>query len=113
MRALVLDDGRLDYRTDVATPQPGADEVVVRVTTAGVCATDLALARGSAIMPATGTPEPGGLTWYQVMDLLHRTAAGRKICGFDVVELAPIPGMHGPDFTAAKLVYHLMGLAVG
>ena len=67
----------------------------------------------AAIMPATGTPEPGGLTWYQVMDLLHRTAAGRKICGFDVVELAPIPGMHGPDFTAAKLVYHLMGLAVG
>jgi agmatinase len=66
----------------------------------------------AAVMPATGTPEPGGLTWYQVMNLLQLSAAGRKICGFDVVELAPIPGMHGPDFTAAKLVYQLIGLAV-
>jgi agmatinase len=66
----------------------------------------------AAVMPATGTPEPGGLTWYQVIDLLGKVAAGRRICGFDVVELAPIPGMHGPNFTAAKLVYQLIGLAV-
>ena len=66
----------------------------------------------ASIMPATGTPEPGGLTWYQVMDLLHKVAAQRTICGFDVVELAPIPMMHAPDFTAAKLVYKLIGLAV-
>ena len=65
----------------------------------------------ASIMPATGTPEPGGLTWYQVMDLLHKVAAQRTICGFDVVELAPIPTMHAPDFTAAKLVYKLIGLA--
>jgi agmatinase len=63
-------------------------------------------------MPATGTPEPGGLTWYQVMDLLHKISDKRSVCGFDVVELAPIPGMHAPDFTAAKLVYKLIGLAV-
>jgi agmatinase len=66
----------------------------------------------AAIMPATGTPEPGGLTWYQVMDLLHRVCANRTVCGFDVVELAPIPTMHAPDFTAAKLVYKLIGLAL-
>jgi len=66
----------------------------------------------ASIMPATGTPEPGGLTWYQVMDLLHKVAAKRSVCGFDVVELAPIPAMHAPDFTAAKLVYALIGLAV-
>ncbi len=66
----------------------------------------------ASIMPATGTPEPGGLTWYQVMDLLAKVAAGRTVCGCDVVELAPIAGMHGPDFTAAKLVYKLIGLAV-
>ncbi len=66
----------------------------------------------ASIMPATGTPEPGGLTWYQVMDLLHRITASKKVCGFDVVELAPIPAMHAPDFTVAKLVYKLMGLAV-
>jgi agmatinase len=66
----------------------------------------------TSIMPATGTPEPGGLTWYQVMDLLHKTVVNRKICGFDVVELAPIAGMVAPDFTAAKLVYTLIGLAI-
>ena len=60
----------------------------------------------ASVMPATGTPEPGGLTWYQVLDLLHRVAAA-------IVELAPIPGLHACDFTAAKLVYKLMGLAVG
>ena len=66
----------------------------------------------ASVMPATGTPEPGGLTWYQVMDLLYKVAAKRMICGFDVVELAPIKGMHAPDFTVAKLVYKLIGLAV-
>jgi N1-aminopropylagmatine ureohydrolase len=66
----------------------------------------------ASIMPATGTPEPGGLHWYQVMELLHKVAATRKICGFDVVELAPISGMPAPDFTVAKLVYKLIGLAV-
>jgi agmatinase len=66
----------------------------------------------ASIMPATGTPEPGGLNWYQVMDLLHKVSATRTVCGFDVVELAPISIMHAPDFTAAKLVYTLIGLAV-
>jgi agmatinase len=61
-------------------------------------------------MPATGTPEPGGLTWYQVVDALKRIVSGRKICGADVVELAPITGMHAADFTAAKLVYTLIGI---
>jgi agmatinase len=64
----------------------------------------------ASIMPATGTPEPGGLSWYQVMELLHKVSAKRTVCGFDVVELAPIPTMHAPDFTAAKLVYRLIGL---
>lgn len=66
----------------------------------------------ACIMPATGTPEPGGLTWYQVMELLHKVTEERRVCGFDVVELAPISGMQAPDFTVAKLVYTLIGLAV-
>jgi agmatinase len=63
-----------------------------------------------SIMPATGTPEPGGLNWYQVVDLLEKVADGRNICGADVVELAPREGLHGADFTAAKLVYTLIAL---
>jgi agmatinase len=65
-----------------------------------------------SIMPATGTPEPGGLDWYTMMDLLRRIIDGRRLLGFDVVELCPQPGNPAPDFTAAKLVYKVMGLAL-
>jgi len=64
-----------------------------------------------SIMPATGTPEPGGLDWYRAVAVLRAVAAARRIVGFDVVELAPIPGLVGPDFLAAKLVYRLLGYA--
>jgi len=62
-----------------------------------------------AIMPSTGTPEPDGLTWRNVTGLLRKLSHRCRIRGFDVVELAPIPGMVAPDFLAAKLVYRLMG----
>ena len=62
-----------------------------------------------AVMPATGTPEPGGLFWRDVIKLLRMAAARCTIRGFDVVELAPLPGMVAPDFMAAKLIYRLMG----
>lgn len=64
-----------------------------------------------SIMPATGTPEPGGLGWYDVLALLRVVAAAKRIVGFDVVELAPIPGFVAPDFLAAKLIYKLLGYA--
>lgn len=63
----------------------------------------------SSIMPATGTPEPGGLTWYQVLDFLKRVAQARNVVGADIVELDPIPGMHAPDYAAAKIAYKLIG----
>jgi agmatinase len=62
-----------------------------------------------AIMPATGTPEPGGIYWRDVLRLLKQVSLSCKIRGFDVVELAPLPGMVAPDFLAAKLIYRLMG----
>jgi agmatinase len=63
-----------------------------------------------ALMPSTGTPVPGGLFWHQAMWLLDDIARGRTLVGCDVTELAPAPGQHGPDFTAARLAYALMGL---
>lgn len=63
-----------------------------------------------SIMPATGTPVPGGLGWYEALDLAQRAIAGREVLGFDVVELAPVPGLHAADFAAARLTYALMGL---
>nr|WP_234041678.1 agmatinase [Persicirhabdus sediminis] len=66
----------------------------------------------ASLMPATGTPEPGGLTWWQALDAVEAcTAGGRKILGIDVVELAPRPELHSCDYTAAKLAYALMGIA--
>ena len=64
-----------------------------------------------SVMPATGTPEPGGLDWYRVTAVLREVARRRRIVGFDVVELAPAPGNVAPDFLAAKLVYRLLGYA--
>ncbi len=64
-----------------------------------------------SVMPATGTPEPGGLDWYRALAVLREVARARRIIGFDVVELAPIPGNVAPDFLAAKLVYRLLGYA--
>lgn len=62
-----------------------------------------------AFMPATGTPEPGGLTWGEILLLLKEVAKEKSIVGFDVVELAPLPGLIAPDFLASKLIYRLMG----
>ncbi len=65
------------------------------------------------IMPAVGTPEPGGLGWYEAVDILRDVMlSGSNIVGFDVMELAPIPGMVAPDFLAAKLCYRMMGWVV-
>jgi agmatinase len=62
-----------------------------------------------AVMPSTGTPEPGGLAWRDVLRLIREATKRCRIRGFDVVELSPIPGMVAPDFLAAKLVYRIMG----
>ena len=61
-----------------------------------------------AIMPAVGTPEPGGPGWYEVLALLRKVSAGCRIVGFDVMELLPIPQVVAPDFVAARLVYKLL-----
>lgn len=62
-----------------------------------------------SLIPSTGTPEPGGLTWYPVLKLLRRVFAEKRVVAADVVELAPIPGFHGPDFLVAKLCYKMVG----
>jgi len=61
-----------------------------------------------AIMPATGTPEPGGLSWGEITSLLRAVAERRRIVSADIVELSPIPGMVAPSFLCAKLVYKLL-----
>lgn len=62
----------------------------------------------SSIMPSTGTPEPGGLSWYTVIKILRSVAYDFKYIGADFVELAPIKAFNAPDFLVAKLVYKLI-----
>jgi len=64
-----------------------------------------------SILPATGTPVPGGLGYYQALDLVASAAKGRQIVGMDIVELAPDPAHRSSDFVAASICYHLMAIA--
>jgi agmatinase len=62
-----------------------------------------------SLVPSTGTPEPGGLTWYPTLAFLKRLCAERRVVGFDLMELSPDRSRPAPDFLAARLVYKLMG----
>ncbi len=63
-----------------------------------------------AYAPGTGTPEPGGLDWHQVADLLAAVAGEREIVGADVVEVRPLPPSTVTEYLAAKLIYRIIGL---
>lgn len=65
-----------------------------------------------SILPATGTPEPGGLGWYQTLNLIEAACGGRQVIGADFVELAPRQGWPVSDFTVARLVYEFMGIVM-
>lgn len=62
-----------------------------------------------SVMPSVGNPEPGGMLWYDFLKAVRSIISGKKVVGFDVVELSPIKNMVAPDFTAAKLIYKILG----
>jgi len=64
-----------------------------------------------SVIPATGTPEPGGLLWREVLAILKAVCSAKKVVGFDVVELSPRKGDIASDFTVARLVYKMMAYA--
>lgn len=66
-----------------------------------------------AVVPATGTPEPGGLSWPDFLALMKRVFKEKNVVGFDVVELAPIKGQSASDFLAALAVYKMIGYKFG
>ena len=66
-----------------------------------------------SVMPSTGTPEPGGLLWYDVLALLKAVCDKKSVVGFDVVELCPNEYNKAPDFLAAKLIYKLLSYKFG
>ncbi len=85
------------------------DEVISQIKTDNVyISIDLDVLDPS-IMPSTGTPEPGGLFWYETLELLEETFRRRNVIGFDVVELCPNENNKAPNFLAAKLIYKMIG----
>lgn len=65
-----------------------------------------------SIMPSTGTPEPGGIHWHEMLSILREVCSRSRVRGFDIVELSPIPGIVAPDFLTAKLAYRVMGYII-
>jgi len=66
-----------------------------------------------AVMPSTGTPEPGGIDWYTLFNLLRPIIAEKEVVGMDVTELLPNPCNRAPDFLAAKLIYRILSMIFG
>lgn len=93
--------GRRDWIDEVVSGL--TDEVYVTIDVDGF---------DPSLIPGTGTPEPGGLDWYDVIDLLAALTARRRVVGFDVVELSPLIEGHVSPVVAAKVTYKLIGLAV-
>jgi agmatinase len=88
------------------------DEIVAPLRGRPVYVTFDVDALDPSVMPATGTPVPGGMGYLQALDILRRAAGAGTIVGADIVELAPLPGLHACDYAAAALAYKLMSYAL-
>ena len=101
------DHSRLFLAHELNDRQAWVEAVVAKLRSPVYVTFDLDVLDPS-IMPSTGTPEPGGLLWQDVLTLLRRVSEMHRIVGFDVVELCPQPTNKAPDFLAAKLIYKLL-----
>jgi len=102
-----LDRQRVFFADEIHSGAAGVDSIVAGLTERVYITIDLDVFDPS-IMPSTGTPEPGGLSWYGVLALLKAVCRQRTVVGFDVVELCPVERNWAPDFLAAKLIYKLL-----
>ncbi|MBD3426609.1 MAG: agmatinase [Candidatus Omnitrophica bacterium] len=103
----VLPEGDIFFARDIASSGTWIDEVLSRLSDKVYVTIDLDVF-DPALMPSTGTPQPGGLDWYQVTALLAAVSAQKSVTGFDIVELCPSGNNRAPDFLAAKLVYKFL-----
>jgi len=107
-----LDRERVFFAEDLHAGITGIDDIIGMLTDQVYITIDLDVFDPS-IMPSTGTPEPGGLSWYEVLALLQEVCRRSAVVGFDVVELCPVASNWGPDFMAAKLIYKLLSYRYG
>ena len=102
-----LDRSKVFFAEDIYNNTDWVKKVVSKLSDNVYITIDLDVFDPS-IMPSTGTPEPGGLLWYDVLALLKAVSDKKNIVGFDVVELCPNKINKAPDFIAAKLIYKLL-----
>lgn len=102
-----LDEKKVFYAEDIFHSMSWVEDVVKLLQPNVYLTFDLDVF-DPAIMPSTGTPEPGGMYWYQVLNLLKEVIQARNLVGCDVVELSPNDQNKAPDFLAAKLIYKIL-----
>ena len=102
-----LDKSRVFFAKDIVRDKDWIQKVISKLSDRVYLTIDLDVFDPS-IMPSTGTPEPGGLLWYDVLELLRAVCKNKDVVGFDVVELCPYEKNKAPDFLAAKLIYKLL-----
>jgi len=107
-----LDTNRVIFARDIFTNKNWIEKVLSKLPENVYVTIDLDVFDPS-IMPSTGTPEPGGLLWYDVLGLMRTVFEKRNVAGFDVVELCPDKRNKAPDFLAAKLIYKLLSYKLG
>jgi len=86
------------------------DEFISRISRKKVYLTIDVDGLDPSIIPATGTPEPGGLSWQKTIEIIKLLASSAELIGLDCVELAPVSGMHASEYAAAKLVYKVLAI---
>ena len=107
-----LDTNRVIFAREISSNKNWIEKVLSKLSQNVYVTIDLDVFDPS-IMPSTGTPEPGGLLWYDVLGLMRTVFEKRNVAGFDVVELCPDKRNKAPDFLAAKLIYKLLSYKLG
>ena len=103
----VLDEEKTWFAHDMVNDEYWMDNVIEAMTDNVFITIDLD-AFDPSIMPSTGTPEPGGLLWYETLEFLKQVFAEKNVVGFDIVELCPRTEEKSSDFLAAKLYYKML-----
>lgn len=107
-----MDKSRVFFAKDIYAAKDWTKKVTSKLSANTYITIDLDVLDPS-IMPSTGTPEPGGLSWYDVLTLLKTVSEKTNLVGFDVVELCPDDRNKAPNFLAAKLIYKLLSYKFG
>jgi len=107
METTVMDEEKTYFAHEMAEDDTWMDSAIDQMTDNVYITLDLD-ALDPSILPSTGTPEPGGLLWYEILDFLKAVFDEKNVVGFDIVELCPNENDKSSDFLAAKLYYKML-----